>query len=230
MLKPKRKILRKEIQRDPFLESLFSFKTHFLDYKQLYTRITIGFIGLVIVATFIVRTKSSNYNSAELMLSKGMIYVEQGDTQNAIIHLQEVIDEFANTIPGKISSYYLGQIHYSRGDYDLSLPYFEEYTNEGENILLLGASFQALVEIFMTKGNLEDAIYYQKLSRDNASSKGEAAYAALKLALLIYQNGDIMRAKAMVKEVLNKQEDDLEIKQMADQLNGLMGVGMPSLN
>ena len=25
------------------------------------------------------------------MLSKGMIYVEQGDNQNAIIHLQEVL-------------------------------------------------------------------------------------------------------------------------------------------
>ena len=71
MLKPKRKILRKEIQRDPFLESLFSFKTHFLDYKQLYTRITIGFIFLVIVGTFIIRSKASNYNSAELLLSKG---------------------------------------------------------------------------------------------------------------------------------------------------------------
>ena len=158
MLKPKRKILRKEIQRDPFLDSLFSFKTHFLDYKQLYTRITIGFIALVIVGTFILRSKASNYNSAELMLSKGMIYVEQGDNQNAIIHLQEVVDEFANTIHGENASYYLGKIHYDRGDYDLALPYFEEYANEGENILLLGASFQALVEIFKSKSNLEDAI------------------------------------------------------------------------
>ena len=230
MLKPKRKILRKEIQRDPFLDSLFSFKTHFLDYKQLYTRITIGFIALVIVGTFILRTKASNYNSAELMLSKGMIYVEQGDNQNAIIHLQEVVDEFANTIPGKNASYYLGQIHYDRGDYELALPYFEEYANEGENILLLGASFQALVEIFKSKSNLEDAIQYQKLSRDNASSKGEAAYAALKLANLTYQNGDLISAKAMVKEVLNKHGDDLDIKKVADQLNGLMQVGMPSLN
>ena len=108
----------------------------------------------------------------------------------------------ANTIPGGNASYYLGQIHYNRGDYDLALPYFEEYANEGENILLLGASFQALVEIFKSKGNLEDAIQYQKISRDNASSKKEeAAYAALKLANLTYQNGDLMSAKAMVKEV-----------------------------
>ena len=230
MLKPKRKILRKEIQRDPFLESLFSFKSHFQDYKQLYTRITIGFIALVIVGAYIVRTKASNYNLAELMLSKGMIYIEQGDTQNAIIQLQEVIDEFPNTIPGKNASFYLGHIHYDRRNYELALPYFEEYTNEGKNIILLGASFQALVEIFKIKGNLGDAIHYQKLSRDKASSKGEAAYAALKLANLTYQNGDVLMAKSLLKEVLNKHGDDLEIKQVADQLNGLMQVGNPSLN
>ena len=37
-------------------------------------------------------------------------------------------------------------------------------------------------------------------------------------------------AKALLKEVLNKHGDDLEIKQVADQLNGLMQVGNPSLN
>ena len=64
----------------------------------------------------------------------------------------------------------------------------------------------------------------------SSSVDAENYDAALKLANLTYQNGDLMSAKAMVKEVLNKHGDDLDIKKVADQLNGLMQVGMPSLN
>ena len=39
MLKPKREILRKEIKKDPFLEGVFSAKTHFETNKQRYYKI-----------------------------------------------------------------------------------------------------------------------------------------------------------------------------------------------
>ena len=78
----------------------------------------------------------------------------------------------------------------------------------------------------------EDGLMYFKEEpfTGNASSKKEAAYAALKLANLTYQNGDLIRAKAMVEEVLNNHGNDLDIKQVADQLDGLIQVGIPSLN
>ena len=35
MLKPKRKILRQEIEQDPFIETLFSIKKHFENHKNV---------------------------------------------------------------------------------------------------------------------------------------------------------------------------------------------------
>ena len=49
MLKPKRKITRKEIQKDPFLESIFSFKEHFESKKQLYYKIILSVIAVFII-------------------------------------------------------------------------------------------------------------------------------------------------------------------------------------
>ena len=35
MLKPKRKILRQEIEQDPFIEKIFSIKKHFELHKKI---------------------------------------------------------------------------------------------------------------------------------------------------------------------------------------------------
>ena len=75
MLKPKRKLLRKEIERDQFLESVFSFKSHFEIHKQLYIKITVGIFAAILIITFFTRSQASRHNAAEAILSKGMMYV-----------------------------------------------------------------------------------------------------------------------------------------------------------
>ena len=41
-----------------------------------------------------------------------MVYVDLGDNDNAMIYLQEVIDEYGNTDAGLNANYYLGQIYF----------------------------------------------------------------------------------------------------------------------
>jgi len=42
MLKPKKKITRKEIQRDPFLESVDQAQAHLEENRSLYMKLAIG--------------------------------------------------------------------------------------------------------------------------------------------------------------------------------------------
>ena len=44
MLKPKKKITRKEIQRDPFLESVDQTQAHLEENRSLYMKAAIGLI------------------------------------------------------------------------------------------------------------------------------------------------------------------------------------------
>ncbi len=50
MLKPQRKITRKEIKRDPFLETIDKLEYSFEQNKKTYLNIVLGIIAVIIFA------------------------------------------------------------------------------------------------------------------------------------------------------------------------------------
>ena len=220
MLKPKRKITKKEIQRDPFIENIFSFKEHINQKKSIYTKVLIGVFAVFILSYLYTNNRSSNFEAAETLISKAMVYVDLGDNDNAMIYLQEVIDEYGNTDAGLNANYYLGQIHFIAGEYEMALPHFERYTKKGKNPLLSLSTYQGLVSIYKSKQDLANAIKYQKISREKANSKEEKAWVSLGLAELMLANGDRNGAIKLISNVLENYEDNFELKQKAEEISG----------
>ena len=223
MLKPKRKILKKEIKRDPFLESIFSIKTHFTEKKQYYTRIILTVLAVFIMGSFYLKSQDTNRESAENILSKAMVFLALNDEDNAMIHLQEVIDEFGSTVAGRNASFYLGRIYLDKGEYDLALPYFEKYAAKGRNPILTGSVYQAMVNIYRSKQDLSNAIKFQKMCIKHSNSKEEKAWASLALADLSLANGDKVTASELVKRILADFKNNNGIKQRADEITGRIG-------
>ena len=220
MLKPKRKITKKEIQRDPFIENIFSFKEHINQKKSIYTKVLIGVFAVFILSYLYTNNRSSNFEAAETLISKAMVYVDLGDNDNAMIYLQEVIDEYGNTDAGLNANYYLGQIHFIAGEYEMALPHFERYTKKGKNPLLSLSTYQGLVSIYKAKQDLANAIKYQKISREKANSKEEKAWVSLGLAELMLANGDKNGAIKLISNVLENYEDNFELNQKAEEISG----------
>ena len=223
MLKPKRKISKKEIKRDPFLESIFSIKTHFTDKKQRYTRIILAVLAVFIIGSFYLKSQDTNRESAENILSKAMVFLALNDEDNAMIHLQEVIDEYGSTVAGRNASFYLGRIYLDKGEYDLALPYFEKYASNGRNPILTGSVYQAIVNIYRSKQDLSNAIKFQKMCIKHSNSKEEKAWASLTLADLSLANGDKVTASELVKSILADFKNNNGIKQRADEITGRIG-------
>ena len=223
MLKPKRKISKKEIKRDPFLESIFSIKTHFTDKKQRYTRIILAVLAVFIIGSFYLKSQDTNMDSAENILSKAMVFLALNDEDNAMIHLQEVIDEYGSTVAGRNASFYLGRIYLDKGEYDLALPYFEKYASNGRNPILTGSVYQAIVNIYRSKQDLSNAIKFQKMCIKHSNSKEEKAWASLTLADLSLANGDKVTASELVKRILADFKNNNGIKQRADEITGRIG-------
>ena len=220
MLKPKRKITKKEIQRDPFIENIFSFKEHINQKKSIYTKVIIGVFAVFILSYLYTNNRSSNFEAAATLISKAMVYVDLGDNDNAMIYLQEVIDEYGNTDAGLNANYYLGQIYFITGEYEMALPHFERYAKKGSNPLLSVSAYQGLVSIYKAKQDLANAIKYQKISREKANSKEEKAWVSLGLAELTLENGDRNGAIKLISNVLENYEDNFELKQKAEEISG----------
>ena len=223
MLKPKRTILSKEIKRDPFLESIVSIKTHITEKKQIYIRIALSATILLVLGSIFIRNQEENRDIAEGLLSKAMIYIDLNDEENATIHLQELIDEFESTESGKNASFYLGRIYLNKNDFNLALPYFERYIGKGNNPLLIGAAYQAMVNIYLSQLDLKNAIYHQKMSIEYSNSKEERAWASLRLANLSLAIGDKSSALKLVNRVLDEFTENAALTQRANEINGKIG-------
>ena len=220
MLKPKRKILRQEIEQDPFIETLFSIKQHFEKHKNVYFSSIAGFIGIVLVISLISRTQTTNNNEASLVLNKAMVFMAQKDNLNAMIFLQEANDKYLNTDAGLDAGYYLGKIHFDRGDYDISQSFFDKYTQDGSNKLLLGASCKALASIYELNNDLNKAIKFQRLQLKYLDSTIDNASANINIAKLSFKLGDKDSAKELIAKVIEKNSGNFEIIQLAEKLNG----------
>ena len=220
MLKPKRKILSQEIEHDPFLDTLLSIRQHFQNHKRLYFKSIGAFIVSLVIVILFIRSNNSNNDSAQYVLSKGMVYLQQQDELNAMIFLQEANENFSGTKSSIDAGYYLGKIYFDRGDYRLSETLFKEYLDDGSNILLLRSSFKALVDINLSKNELQTALRYQNLYIKNISFKSDIAYAKIELAKLQYRNNEKEVAKSTINSIIDDYSDDFEIIQAADKAYG----------
>ena len=223
MLKPKRKITSKELKKDPFLDSIYSIKQRFDEKKPQYLKIALSVVVLFLIGFLYNSNSVTNENEADYGLSIGMVYLNQGDYQNAIMQFQQIVDEYSNTNSGYDASFHIGKIHFERGDYDLALPHFERYVSGSNNNFILSSAYESLSAIYEDKNNLDDAISYQKKSINKSISQLGNAYSKLRLAKLYIINNDKEKAIKVMDEVIENHKDNFEIKKEYDFLYGLMG-------
>ena len=79
MLKPKKQITKKEIQKDPLLETIDQFQAKVEQNKQLYTKIIIGILSFIVLVTLLVRNDRLNNAEADTALGLALISIDKGD-------------------------------------------------------------------------------------------------------------------------------------------------------
>ena len=94
MLKPKKAITKKEIQKDPLLETIDQFQAKVEKNKQLYTNIVLGLIAVVLLSAFLVRNNRINSNEADTALGIALISLDKGDYTTASFQLENIINDF----------------------------------------------------------------------------------------------------------------------------------------
>ena len=222
MLKPKRRITRKEIKRDPFLEAIYAFKEHLNSKKQQYLKIGISTLSVILVLFFINQNSKSSAMEAEFGLSIGMVYLEKGDKQNAMLQFQQIVDEYSNTNAGYSASFYIGKIHFDNAEYDLALSHFERSISRKNNDFLTSAAHNALAEIYANKNQFDEAINHQKKSINYNNSSLSKAISKLKLGKFHLLNGNKNLSKKILKDVLDEHSDSIDIKNEIAYLSGLI--------
>ena len=118
MLKPSRKILRKEIKKDPLLDSIEKIENGFEENRKTIINVLFFFVAIIIVGSIYV----SNQNDIELESSSAfgaaLVAYSNLDYASAKFQFESISTNYEGTESEIFSNYYLGTSAYEQGKFD----------------------------------------------------------------------------------------------------------------
>ena len=100
MLKPRRKIIKKELKKDPYIEFLAKTKINVDENKTLYMRWGLGSVAVLVTVVLVSNNLQKSIDAAEVSLGKALVALANGDVDNATLQFEFVADEYDNNESG----------------------------------------------------------------------------------------------------------------------------------
>jgi len=174
MLKPQKKLSRREIKEDKLVTTYFKARSWIEENKRL-----VGYIiaaPLIIVAIwFWWNQKTNEWNeNAAAMLAKVAPYYDEGKyelaingvPQEGIQGLQAIVDEHGSTTTGQYAKLYLADSYYALKNYDKALEYYDDVSASDKMITASAIAGKAIC--YEAKGDFSQAAsYFEKAASKN---------------------------------------------------------------
>ena len=220
MLKPKRVITKKEIQRDPFLESINKAQTHLQEKRSNYMKMALGLIVVLIGYIIISEKKSQSNFDASTALGQAMVALDRGELENAQFQLETVINEFSGSESAEIAGYHLGKMKYESGDNNGAEIYLSQFLrNEPVDVMVSSAALM-LADISLQVGNTKEAISFLDVGIKKSKDSHTRRIIKLEKAKLILSQGDFEGARTITDGILSNKDVTVIEKQVAEELLG----------
>jgi len=207
MLKPRRKIIKKELKKDPYIEFLARAKDNLDKNQSLYQKILLGVVVVIFAIFFLLNNYQGNKSISKELLGKALIAMANGDIDNARIQFEFVSDEYGNNESGSLAKYYLARLYFSEKDYLGATSYLNEIRNTDFPLNHFNISkYKMMALIAMENEDYDEAISYYERALSNADLEDQKHLISLDLADIILITGDYSRSMEFVQLVLNTAE------------------------
>ncbi len=136
MLRPKKKITKKEIKKDALITSYMQLTAFYERHKKyISTGVTVLVIVVIAVVVYM-RNRSENSQKAATELGEIYPYFDNGQLKIAVdgvpernvTGLKRIVDEYGSTDAGNLARLYLGDAYYRLGNYDDALAEYEKFS------------------------------------------------------------------------------------------------------
>ncbi|SVA57898.1 uncharacterized protein METZ01_LOCUS110752 [marine metagenome] len=222
MLKPKPKFTKKEMKKDPLLETINTGFEKYNKHKSMIFRAGIGIIALIVIIVFLSTRQGSQQKPADILLGNALVSMDTGDIENAQFQFELLTDEHGSTRSGKTSNYYLGSIHFDKGDYDNAKTYLERFINSASENILLSSGHFMLSNIYKRESNQDKEEKHLELAVKFSSIPHNRHSLELALAELYVDKGTEEMAMEIVQKILNLENISSGNKKKAEELSGFL--------
>ena len=222
MLKPKRKITRKEIKKDPFLESIDKLENNFEQNKKTYLNIAIGLIASVLVINILLNKQSQKNIDSNSDLGMALVAFDNEDYDNAKFQFETIVSEYSGTNSSNVANYYLGKISFENDDLDKSKTYLTAYLKDPEPDILIPGAIKMLSNIALKSSEYDKAIkLLDRGIRLDLNSDIINDFKLLKVSILKDQ-GKPEIAQNILDEILKEEKLPNYLKRLSEELIGMM--------
>lgn len=213
MLKPRKKITRKELKRDPLMEAIYRLRQWWLGHKKQVYRY--GGIGLVVVvlAVFVVQSRAKLDKDAAIVVGQAFVEYGQGNYNAVIAILSAHVDEYSGLESFGNGLYILARSELIVGDTTRAEEHYRRYLDDyGNDPLIKAGALAGLGIIAEWRAQYNDAAgLFKKASQSapTASLKQQFAIYAGRNYILSAQPGEALE---ILQPILGEGELDFQTR------------------
>ena len=221
MLKPRRKIIKKELKKDPYIEFLSKAKNNVDENKILYTRLALGTVAIIAALLFFRNNLQKTKDAGAESLGKAIVTLASGDLDNATLQFEFVADEYDNNEAGTLAKYYLARAHFNDKDYLAAYSYLNEIVGANFKLDQFPVSiYKMLGFIALEDGDQIAAINYYEQALDKSNILQQEHIITLDLADVLLKMDDFSRSQELVQKVLDEAAPRSPVNRRAEELIG----------
>ncbi len=226
MLKPKRRVSKKELKQDELLEFLYKAETFIRQRKKLLSYAIFGVAVIVVVGIMMYNSRQNAEIQAAAALGSAQTLYDQGEYQQVIDQLEPVTADYRGTKSAGIGVFYIASACDRQGNHAEARKYYRQYLDRYDNDPLLSASALAsLAAIHTDQGNFDEALdHYQKAIR-RAPHRFLAQRFTLAAAEVAFTSGSPDNARSMLTTLLENEDLKTDVRTEARELLAMIEVG-----
>ena len=222
MLKPSRKILKKEIKKDPFLETVEKIENRFKDNRKTIVNILFIFVAIAVIGSIYVKNQNEIELESISAFGAALVAYSNSDYENAKFQFESISSNYKDTESEIFSNYYLGRIAYDSGEYNKAKFLLNDFLDNTEKTTFVCGAIKQLVEISFNENDFSNSLdIIAKAKRFDINSVSKLELKMLKINTLIKMD-DLQGAKIEVEKVLNSKNIPSNIEQKINEFEGLL--------
>ena len=168
MLKPKKRIARKEIKEDTLVKISSEATVFYYEHKKYVQYAIVALLALGVVIYVMRKNRTEANEMATSNLSKVMAIYEAGATdpqqyklaisgqpERNILGLKEIVEKGGGSSAGETARFYLANAYYYTGQYDDAMREYDNYS--GDSQILKAAAYAGLAGCYEVKKDFAKA-------------------------------------------------------------------------
>ena len=222
MLKPSRKILRKEIKKDPFLETIEKIENGFEENRKTIINVLIFFVAIIITGSIYVNNQNDIELESSSAFGAALVAYSNSDYDNAKFQFESISSNYEGTESEIFSNYYLGRIAYELGNFERAKFLLNDFLSNTEKATFVCGAIKQLVDISFIENDFSKSLdIIAKANNFDLNNVSKLELKLLKINTLINMN-DLQGAKIEAGKVLNSKDVPSHIEQKINEFEGLL--------